>query len=207
MKRLFDPSKSHLRVWVWICDPESPWRRFHRPGSPREARATPLHYATFCGMADIATFLIVEHSQDVNACGIDIDGETPLHVASNQGDVELVQVLLEHGADIEAQDDYGSTPIHLASFFGEVELVQVLLEHGAEIEARDNRRCTPIHLASDCGDVELVQLFLKQGADAEARDEDDGNPLETAMCERHVEIVRVLLEHVLDANPHVDNMY
>ncbi len=53
MKRLFDPSKNYLRVWVWIYDPERPWLRLERPESPPEARATPLHYATFCGMPDI----------------------------------------------------------------------------------------------------------------------------------------------------------
>src|SRR5258708_30589027 len=144
MKRLFDASKSHLRVWVSIYDPMSRWLRYDRPEFPGEVRATPLHYATFCGMADIATFLIVEHSQDVNACVIDIDGETPLHVASHQGDVELVQVLVEHEMGIEAQDDYGSTPIHLASFFGVLELAHDLLEHGANIDSLPYESCTPI---------------------------------------------------------------
>jgi ankyrin repeat protein len=112
MKRLFDPSKSYLRVWVWMYDPERPWLRLERPESPPEARATPLHYATFCGMPDIATFLIVEHSQDVNARCFDED--TPLHVASRRGDVKLAQVLLEHGAEIEARDGRRRTPILLA---------------------------------------------------------------------------------------------
>ena len=62
MKRLFDPTKSHLSVWVWIYDPEAPRRRSNRSECPAEARATPLHYATVCNMRDIATFLIVEQS-------------------------------------------------------------------------------------------------------------------------------------------------
>jgi hypothetical protein len=87
MKRLFEPSKSRLSVLAWIYDPEEPWRRSERSERPAEARATPLHYATVCNMHDIATFLIVEHSQDVNARGFD-EKKTALHVSSRRGHVD-----------------------------------------------------------------------------------------------------------------------
>jgi hypothetical protein len=83
MKRLFDPRKCHISVWVWVCDPEDSKRQSGRSKRPAKARATPLHYAAFCGMHDVAKFLIVERSQDVNARGF--DGETPLHLASRHG--------------------------------------------------------------------------------------------------------------------------
>jgi hypothetical protein len=67
IKRLFDPSKSHISVWVWIYDPEDNQSRYLHSERPRKTRATPLHYAAFCGMHEVATFLIVEHSQDMNA--------------------------------------------------------------------------------------------------------------------------------------------
>src|SRR6267154_3581958 len=92
MKRLFDPSKSHLSVWDWIYDlhPDNPRLRSDRYKHPAEARATPLHYAAVYDMHDIATFLIVEHSQDVNAVGF-YRRETPLHVSSRQGHVETAR--------------------------------------------------------------------------------------------------------------------
>jgi hypothetical protein len=62
MKCLFDPRQRHLSVY----DPEVPGRRLEQSQRPSQARATSLHYAAFCGIHDIATFLIVEHSQDVN---------------------------------------------------------------------------------------------------------------------------------------------
>ncbi len=83
MKRLFNPSRGHLSVWVWIYDPDDPLRRSLRPFFPAKARAMPLHYAAVCNMHDIATFLIVEHSQDVNARGFYTE-ETPLHVSSRR---------------------------------------------------------------------------------------------------------------------------
>jgi hypothetical protein len=67
IRRLFDPSKGHLSVWVWIYDSEDTQSRYLHSERPRKARATPLHYAAFSGMHNVATFLIVDHSQDVNA--------------------------------------------------------------------------------------------------------------------------------------------
>ena len=62
----------------------------------------------------------------------DSQGRTPLHEAAGAEEHELVKVLLDHGADIEAQDNYGETPLHLAAGNNATEATKVLLEHGAE---------------------------------------------------------------------------
>ena len=196
MKRLFDPSKNHLSVWVWIFNPglES-WKRSERSERP-EARATPLHYAAAYNMHDIATFLIVEHSQDVNARSFD-QKETPLHISSRQGHVEITRVLLEHGADREARNSGDYNALERAAEMGHVELVQVLLEYGADANARDERGCTPLHWASSCGKPAVVRALLKHGADVKAQNEDNETPLHQA---REEEVARLLLEHGADAN-------
>ena len=56
---------------------------------------------------------------------------TPLHCASQIGDLEIVKHLLERGANIEAQDQDGVTPLHCASYIGHLEIVKHLLERGA----------------------------------------------------------------------------
>jgi ankyrin repeat protein len=196
MKRLFDPSKSHLSVWVWIYDPEEPSRRSERPERPEEARATPLHYAVVCNMNDVATFLIVEHSQDVNARGFD-EQETPLLVSSRLEHVEIARVLLKHGADTEARDNSDFSPLEQVANNGHAELAQVLLEHGADANARDKTRCTPLYWASGIGQLAVAQVLLSHGADAAAQCEDNRTPLHQAKEE---EVVRLLLEHGADAN-------
>jgi hypothetical protein len=55
------------------------------------------------GLHDVVKFLIVEHLQDVNTRGL-FDKETPLHVASFRGHANIARLLLEHGADKDAQD-------------------------------------------------------------------------------------------------------
>jgi len=195
IKHLFDPSKSHLSVWLWIYDPEAPWRRSGRSECPAGARATALHYAAVCNMHDIATFLIVEHSQDVNARGF--DGETPLHVSSRLGHVEIALVLLKHGADTEAQDKYDFSPLERVAIGGHVEVAQVLLEHGADANAQNKKRYTPLYWASGRGKPAVAQVLLRHGADVKARSNDNMTPLHCALNE---EVARLLLKHGADAN-------
>jgi ankyrin repeat protein len=198
MKRLFDPSQNHFSVWVWIYDPELPsWRRSGRSERPAAARATPLHYATFCGMHDIAMFLIIEHSQDVNARGFDRK-ETPLHVALRRGHVEVARVLLEHGADTEARDDDGYTPLLWASRFRHVDLAHVVLEHGAHTEARDKDNYSPLERAIQNGHVELAQILLEHGADVNAQNMERYTPLHSASAMGQPAVALVLLKHGAD---------
>jgi ankyrin repeat protein len=196
MKRLFDPSQSHLSVWVWIYDPEDLRSRSKQSERPAEGRGTPLHYAAVCGMHDIATFLVIEHTQDVNARGFDSEG-TPLHVASREGFVELAWILLKHGADIEARDTDDWSPLERATTNGHVDLTRVLLEHGANVNARDIRRCTPLYWTSEWGKSAVVQVLLRHGADVTTRNEDSETPLHYAGNE---EVTRLLLQHGADAN-------
>ena len=202
MKCLFDPSKSHLSVWVWIYDPEFPFarpERTERTERPGKARATPLHYAAFCGMHDVAKFLIVEHSPDLNARGFDLN-ETPLHVSLRRGNADIARLLLEHGADGKAQNDNGRTPLLLSSGYGHVEVAQMLLEQGADTETRDHRGKSPLERASMEGHVEVVRLLLKHGADANAQGNYGLTPLHIASLYGCVGTARALLEHGADAN-------
>jgi hypothetical protein len=66
MKRLFDPNKSHLSVWIiWVYDPKDPRFRHQRSERPEKSNGVPFHYASFNGRR--VKFLIVEHSQGINA--------------------------------------------------------------------------------------------------------------------------------------------
>jgi ankyrin repeat protein len=69
-----------------------------------------------------------------------------------QHDVSLsktVQVLLEHGADVNAQNNMHSTPLHLATSLDSVETIQLLLKLGADIDVQDRTHNTSLHLATE----------------------------------------------------------
>ena len=95
---------------------------------------TSLHYAASWGLHPVVEFLVIEYSQDV--CSQDsTNSETPLHLASQNGHLKAACKLIDHGADITAQNSNGDTPLHRASYMGQVDVTRMLLEHGADVTA------------------------------------------------------------------------
>ncbi len=135
LKELFDPRKPHLAVCVWICDPSLPlWEPRRQSERPSPLRGTPLHYAALWNLHSIVQLLVNEHSQSVNSQ--DFAGSaTPLHVASERGRLEVAHKLVEHGADVSAQNKDGQTSLHLALQAGRPDVTRMLIEHGAGVSA------------------------------------------------------------------------
>jgi ankyrin repeat protein len=200
MKRLFDPGKVHLAVSVWMHQPTS--RRNIQPERPLPCPGSPLHYAAFWGLHAIIKFLVIEHSQ--NVCSRDfLDWATPLHLASRQGHVETVRVLLELGADVTTQNKYGLTPLHLTS---QAEVGQILLERRANVVAQSDSGWTPLHMVSRRGHAEVASVLLKYGGDVSIQNDRGLTPLLLASRRGTVEVTRMLLEHGADVKVHEEDL-
>ena len=109
------------------------------------------------------------------------NGVTPLHLAvAHSNNLEIIQVLLDNGADIASRADVGVTPLHWADTPA---VVQVLLDNGADIHAGDDFGMTPLHRAamfSSDENPEVIQVLLDNGADIHGRDEIGMTPLHRA---------------------------
>ncbi len=137
----------------------------------------PLHIAAMSGNKGEVERLIAQHA-DVNE-NLDLPG-TPLHVAichclmddplfRHQGHVDVVKVLLENGADIQAQRVYEGTPLHDAARKGFVHIAELLLSHAADINSKEeDQRRTPLHRAVAANKLRMVQYLLSSGADVNA---------------------------------------
>ncbi|XP_030046487.1 ankyrin repeat domain-containing protein 17 isoform X2 [Microcaecilia unicolor] len=138
---------------------------------------------------------------------IDIDAQTEsnhdtaLTLACAGGHEELVQTLLERGANIEHRDKKGFTPLILAATAGHVGAVEILLDNGADIEAQSERtKDTPLSLACSGGRQEVVELLLARGANKEHRNVSDYTPLSLAASGGYVNIIKILLNAGAEIN-------
>uniref|UniRef100_A0A6C0JX86 Uncharacterized protein n=1 Tax=viral metagenome TaxID=1070528 RepID=A0A6C0JX86_9ZZZZ len=96
--------------------------------------------------------------------------QTPLILAVMNGKLEIVEVLLNKGADSNARDIEGQNALMYAAINGHREIVKSLLKPGANINAIDNLRRTPLMHAAMNGNLDIVQLLLDEGANINARD-------------------------------------
>ena len=130
--------------------------------------------------------------------------ETPVHVASAQGDLECLRLLLKHQADIRVLcGTERRNPLHLAASEGHVGCVRMLLQTSKdEINARDARGRTPLHLAAQFQSVECVTELLKNGARHDIYDSAKRTALHCAVVKssRSTDVVRQLISFGADVN-------
>jgi ankyrin repeat protein len=197
---LFDTDRPHFAMWVWIYNEEQ-WGLSVDTMHPKKPEALPLYYAAKFGLRDFAEYLITEHPEHVNAR--DGTDETPIHAAADAGHANIISLLIEHGADMEAGSWVvnDGTPLHRATLRGRLEVGQYLLDRGADINARNRIFFTPLILAVFEGHVEFARMLLDRGADINTRDSTLCTPLMHAVFVGRVEFARMLLERgaVIDA--------
>lgn len=104
--------------------------------------------------------------------GMDVDlsnkqGETPLMIASINGDLPLVKTLVSKN---RAQVDHiGWTPLHYACAKGQLEVAQYLIANGALVDSINLGGTTPLMMAVQSGNEYLVKLLLDKGANLQLR--------------------------------------
>lgn len=132
-----------------------------RDAQGKDGEFTPLHYAVLYSARSDFVRDLLDNGADVNARYdnqySDMNGWTPLHMATFRGDSTSIETLLNMGADIEAKDASGATALHIAALYGIPESAEVLLRRGSNIAARaggeefDGRYYSlgaPLHLAA-----------------------------------------------------------
>ncbi len=181
---------------------------------------TPLSLAAEEGAAEIMQILLGSGPDaDTPAGGEDKEAESmpsigseALYTAIEKGDVAMVRLLVEAGADVNAATGFGgNTPLHEAVEQGDVEIVKILVEAGADVEAKGYFDSTPLSLAAEEGASEIMQILLGSGPDADtpAGGEDKeaesmpsigSEALYTAIEKGDVAMVRLLVEAGADVN-------
>ncbi|XP_077838145.1 ankyrin repeat domain-containing protein 27 isoform X7 [Macaca mulatta] len=123
------------------------------------------------------------------------DGSSPLHVAALHGRVDLIPLLLKHGANAGARNADQAVPLHLACQQGHFQVVKCLLDSNAKPNKKDLSGNTPLIYACSGGHHEVAALLLQHGASINASNNKGNTALHEAVIEKHVFVVELLLLH------------
>jgi Ankyrin repeats (3 copies) len=99
--------------------------------------------------------------------GTDIEAKDPgagasaLHYAVMKGEMPMVALLVQRGADVNSRTKSGTTPLHTAVLYGRYEIVEYLLDKGSDIDAKSSSGATPLSLA-DAAHFERIAKMLKE---------------------------------------------
>ena len=130
---------------------------------------TSLHAAVLGNCSKNIIRTIIYNGAYVNAANE--KNVTTLMLASKEGNVDAIKVLISAGADRTIKDANGDTWIHYAfGGYGGKEVLQSIIDRGADVNATNKKNCTALMLASEKGNVDGLNVLLSAGANTTVKD-------------------------------------
>uniref|UniRef100_A0A8B9LR32 Ankyrin 3a n=1 Tax=Astyanax mexicanus TaxID=7994 RepID=A0A8B9LR32_ASTMX len=128
-----------------------------------------------------------------------INDITPLHVAAKRGNGNMVKLLLDRGAKIDAKTKDGLTPLHCGARSGHEQVVEMLLDRGAPILSKTKNGLSPLHMATQGDHLNCVQLLLQHDVPVDDVTNDYLTALHVAAHCGHYKVAKVIVDK--KANP------
>ena len=152
------------------------------------ARDVALSVAAFEGHLDLVEYLVEELGANVNA--LDFDGSPPLHCIE---DLDVINYLVENGADVHIRDDEGYSTIKYAVLSSNIDVIRCLVKNGANIKEKDEDEDSLLHTAACCGHVEVVKCLVEEYClEIEDLNFDGQTPLDLAREKEQEEVIEYL---------------
>ena len=169
------------------------------PNVPNNNNQTPLYLAIDKGLGTEVFKALLEAGADPNTGS---PYYTPLEMAIKNRNIELAQMLIDAGGNIQYADEDGNTLFHTAASINSNKNVDFLLSKGLDINARDNDGETPLHIAAEKGYDSVVEQMINNGADLFAVDNNNYMPMHihVFVYESDEEKVGWLLSKGVDVN-------
>ncbi|KAF5841146.1 ankyrin repeat-containing domain protein, partial [Dunaliella salina] len=124
----------------------------------------------------------------------DVMGLSPLHVAAEAGQLEIVEFLLRANVEAKCENKFLVTPLHLAALEGHIEICAALIDAQAPLAAQDVAGDQPIHWATTKGRDQVIKLLLKAGSPLDTPNYDGWTPLHRAAYAGEPAAARVLID-------------
>lgn len=178
---------------------------------------TLLHWAVLCRQFSDVKSLLTMHADPKSSCNFCLGsnknpyrGQQPLHIASKNGDLDLVRAILEHDAStLDEETGDGETPLLLASQHGRIEVVDYLLKKNPNLECATrnpawtawhwpnrNTSRTALHWALENGHQAVAEKLVTKGANPRIRmDIANKNALVFAARRGYLDVVKAILRY------------
>ncbi|KAJ7383809.1 hypothetical protein OS493_025680 [Desmophyllum pertusum] len=160
--------------------------------APNSLKETPLHVA--------AKERIQRPGRRFDPTWKSLQQKTPLHFAAWSGHLQIADVLIQNGSDVNARNILGQTPLHLAAENGHKHIAEVLIEHESDINARNILGKTPLHLAAENGHKQIAEVLIQHGSDINAGNDFGKTPVHLAAWSGHRNIAVVLIQYGSNVN-------
>ena len=162
-----------------------------------------MYHASLSGRADVVTVLL-RYGARTNVF-VDAN-DTPLLVTSAKGNIDIVQILLDAGSDINGKGDRTGTALYLACENQDKLLALLLLRHSANPNIQQcGTRDHALQEVCESGHEGIVELLLSNGAVTDLSGGYYGNALQAACVSGNASIARILLSYGADVNAMVWN--
>ena len=155
-----------------------------------------FHITCIKGFFNIAEYFLKDLKMKYLIETPDKDLNTPLHLASSNNHLSIVNLILDIGVtDFSAKNKDGHTALELSCRKGFFEISKTLINRNPKkIEAEENANDDPLHVACNEGSYEVVRLLLFKGAPIDILNNENKNCLDIAIEKEHREVIKVLLE-------------
>ena len=131
------------------------------PAHKDKHHQTCLYYTVREGKYETSRYLIEECHLPINEK--DIYGQNPIYYAARDGHLNLCELLVEKGTDVNLEDKYGQTCIFYAIREGHYDIVEFLIKHGANVNKNDKKKQTPVSFALKNGKEKIAELLIANG--------------------------------------------
>ena len=126
---------------------------------------------------------------------MDEDKNTPLHVAALNGNTDVINVVIQHAADVNERGHFGRTALHHAYEKGHVACVYELMTHGADVDVRGSElESTPLQLTAHFDHSNCAKVLLQHcGASINATNKRGQTALHCAAVTGHLDVVATVV--------------
>lgn len=135
---------------------------------------------------------LVTRGADVNGL---VGDRTILSAAAEWGDADTVKLLIDLGAQVDAQEAKYGTALASAAYAGNIDTYKMLLAEGARVSELGGRYGCALGAAAATGNIEVARMLIQDGADVNQQGGECSCPLGTAAARGHVEMVQLLVDY------------